>query len=819
MSAHSTLLNRNKNFPLWLERLLLASILIGFFVAGVMYTVRTPVFEASDELWHYPMVKHLADGNRLPVQTYNPAEAGPWKQEASQPPLYYYVAALLTFWVDTSDIDVARKLNPHVDTGVITTDGNINLVVRNPFQSSFNGTYLAVRLIRLFSVGLGLATVLLTYLIGRKVAPHRPDIALMAAGLNAFIPMFVFISGSVNNDNLAIPLASLGMLLLIHLMQYGVDFFPALRGENEPIHDLYDKTLLRKILVLGAVVGFAVLTKQGTIGLIPLAWGTFFLIGWQSTLADYTQPQQNASQLLNQIGAAVLRSLVWFAIFFVPILLIAGWWYIRNIYLYGDLLGWSAFEAVLGVRETPASLAQLWDERWGFMLSYWGLFGGLNVPMSDWIYQVMTAVLIIAIPGAAIYTVREVRENLWWGFAWREENEIGDTVSALLNLVISKFPFVISILFSFAIVYGLTQWATKTWSSQGRLAFTAISALSILMAVGLSTLFDFIIIRLLKPLTILFFAGVTLAAPSVFIAPKYVPPPIVDQSLKNPWIDRFNSDNKDEWITFANNMRLTGAQINNLQDAYNPGQTISLSTEWRMQGRPSTDWSIFVHLVDPVLGIPVAQRDMYMAQGLVASSYAFPNQNLPSRFDIQLPDTLITPAELEMRIGIYNFETAERGLLENGEDSVLLDVFQLESIPGEAPNPVSINFEDTFELVGFEVENRRIEPAETVELTAYWKLTKAVDIDYTFFSQIVGSDTTRWAAVDLAQPTSSWEVGTIQPVQMSLLLNVDAPAEVYPLRMGIYSRTEDGGFKNLQRVTEDDRLTDDFINLTLIRID
>ena len=88
------------------EKRWLALILILFTGLGITFAIVTPVFEASDELWHYPMVRHLADGNSLPVQVFDPAQAGPWKQEASQPPLYYYLGAALTFWIDTSDVDV-----------------------------------------------------------------------------------------------------------------------------------------------------------------------------------------------------------------------------------------------------------------------------------------------------------------------------------------------------------------------------------------------------------------------------------------------------------------------------------------------------------------------------------------------------------------------------------------------------------------------------------------------------------------------------------------------------------------------------------------
>ena len=67
----------------WLagERAVLAFILGAFVLLGFTYALVTPAFEASDELWHYPMIEHLADGNPLPVQVFDPAQAGPWKQE------------------------------------------------------------------------------------------------------------------------------------------------------------------------------------------------------------------------------------------------------------------------------------------------------------------------------------------------------------------------------------------------------------------------------------------------------------------------------------------------------------------------------------------------------------------------------------------------------------------------------------------------------------------------------------------------------------------------------------------------------------------
>ncbi len=165
-----------------------------FIVLGTVYSVVVPPFEASDEKWHYPMVKYIADHWSLPVQ--EPGVETPWRQEGSQPPLYYFLGALATCWIDTSDMETIRHINPHVAPGA-TPDGNVNLVVHDPALESFpwRGTVLAVHIVRLLSVLMGAAAVYLTYLIVREVLPGQPALALGAAAVHAFTPMYVFISG------------------------------------------------------------------------------------------------------------------------------------------------------------------------------------------------------------------------------------------------------------------------------------------------------------------------------------------------------------------------------------------------------------------------------------------------------------------------------------------------------------------------------------------------------------------------------------------------------------------------------------------------
>jgi hypothetical protein len=763
------------------EKRWLALILVLFTVLGITYAVATPIFEASDELWHYPMVKHLADGNPLPVQVFDPDLAGPWKQEASQPPLYYYLGAALTFWIDTSDMDAVRWLNPHVDNGVITRDGNINLVVHDPNTSPWQGTSLAIRIVRTFSILLGAATVYLTYRIAKEVAPNRPEVYLGAAAANAFIPMFLFIGGAVNNDNLVIMLASLSLLLTINLAARPIDQ----GSRNREIWNL---------ILLGVVIGLGALTKISALGLIPVAFAGVVIGQWR-TYKDETG---------KNLVLVVLRQTLWrFTILILPALLIAGWWYLRNIQLYDDWSGWNAFIAVLGKRATPANLSQLWDERWGFMLSYWGLFGGLNVPMADWIYRLLNVLAVVSAVGFVAYSARLIVS--WYFSSSKPGRGVRTHLANILNFVSDNFALLVCVLWTAAVIFGLVRWATVTWSSQGRLVFSSISALCTIFVLGLigwmpRTIGKGVIVAISGFLFI-----VSALAPFVWITPSYEPSSAETADLRI--VNR----------QFGNSMLLEGYSTG--EDSVEPGDSLEVNIQWEVTQAMSRDWSVFVHLNDPETQLPAAQRDMYPSQGLLATSLLSTGDRFVDQYILNVPETAITPSELELSIGLYDFRTGERLTTDDGRDSEVLTKISLRSRPGDIPNPLSINFENTFELVGFSIEPRRLAAGDSLELTLFYVSQGDFAEDYTFFVQLVSDDTTRWASQDLLHRTSQWKKGEVQEISFTLDLMDDTPSGILPIILGMYTRDEDGGFDRLQRVTREGHLTDDFLELTKIRVD
>lgn len=786
-------------------------LILALFVAlGLSYALLTPAFEASDELWHYPMIRHLADGNPLPVQAFDPALAGPWKQEASQPPLYYYLGAALTFWIDASDMETVRWENPHVDNGLLTVDGNNNLTIKDPAWSQWQGALLAVRVVRLFSVLLGLATVYLTYLIAKEVVPTRPELALGATAVTAFLPMFLFISGAVNNDNLIITLAALALLVMIRIVRnpLAVNRKPSSQ-DREPTTDYGLPITAYRLritdnwqtwLTLGLIIGLAALTKISGVGLLALAWGTAVLAAYQSSITNH-----QSSNLIDWLLRGTGRWLLVVAM----TLLVAGWWYYRNIVLYDDWRGWSAFIAVLGERAQPASIAQLWGERRGFMMSFWGLFGGVNVPMPMWIYTVLNSVLVVSVVGFVGYAGLMIKDLRLKG-----PFSLQSLIINLFSSVVQNFPLVICLLWSAAIVYGLVDWATTTWSSQGRLVFSALPALSVLMVLGLA---GWLPQRWARwPMVALsgFMFVVAAAAPWLWIAPTYQP-----DSYYPPRFFVTNPVRAD----FGDTLRLTGVAVlgpDLRETAVSPGDTVDVIFTWDVLAETERNWSVFVHLNDPVIGVPIAQRDMFHGQGLRPTSLLNAGEQPTTFYRLTVPETAVSPATLNLTVGLYDFYTGERLLLDSGNDAIVLAQIPLRAREGEYPNAASVNFENEIELLGYELNPRRAPAGDTLSATVYVRALRDLTTDYTLFAQIVAADTTRYAAVDLSLPTSGWPAGEVQTIDVPLALAADTPPDVYPLILGFYTVTDSGEFRRLQLVAEDGRIMqDNNLLLTLVRVD
>lgn len=404
----------------------LSLLLVAFLLAGLLYAGSVPVFEAPDETDHFAFADYISRNWSLPLQ--DPDVETHWGQEGSQPPLYYILVAPLIAPFDTSDLEEHIRQNPHVILGDPSAIDNQNRYLHDHPGPELRGTVLAVYVARLFSLLLASGTVYavwhaareLEQLVGRKAG----SLSLLAAGLVAFNPQFIFISASVNNDNLVTLFASLAIWQTLAMLREGLQ--------------------TRRSLILALLLALASLSKlSGLLLFVPAGLAALWLAR-----------RNLRNRELLRLG--LLTGFCW--------LLIAGPWYARNLSLYGEFTGSQTMLDLIGRRPAPSLTELLTEEFTGLRYSYWGIFGWFNIFSPMPFYLVMDLAALAALAGLLL--------RLWY---LRKQP---DALLALATLALYIILF----------ISALIVWTSQTAATQGRLLFPANAAIAALLALGLTSL-------------------------------------------------------------------------------------------------------------------------------------------------------------------------------------------------------------------------------------------------------------------------------------------------------------------------------------------
>jgi hypothetical protein len=251
------------------------------------------------------------------------------------------------------------------------------------------GSVLDRGLLRVGPVASGLAGAWLAGRTARRIWPERPGVAALAVLAAGLLPMNVYMSVFVSNEPVHTALVAAGVFL-------GCDALVAPRADA------------RRLALLSAVLGLALVTKSTTS--LPVAALFVFGVGAKLWLVEGRRPLRAAG-----ITAALLTG---------PLVL-AGWFYLRNLLLFGDPFvsnldayetrtywmppGFHTVEWLSGFGEVftrPffSSFHSYWD---GFYSSFWGDGyasgrAGVLFPNPWWDYETMAAIYPLAAPASAI---------------------------------------------------------------------------------------------------------------------------------------------------------------------------------------------------------------------------------------------------------------------------------------------------------------------------------------------------------------------------------------------------------------------------------
>jgi len=652
-----------------------------FFLTATAYSLFIPIFEASDETLHYPYVKHLADGQGLPVAGRDRL----LKQEATQGPLFYALAALATFWLETDDLESLLDYNPHwPDTTVRPLHDNQNLIAHGPADRfPYQGAARAVHLARIVSVLFGTLAVGCTVLIAAALFPGRLWLALGAGGLVAFNPQFIRTSATVSNDA-----ASTGLVALLVFLAWrwaGAYSRPAAAG----------KPWLAwwQIAFLGALAGFAILAKLN--GLIGLGLVGLILLE-RATAHPPTPIGPNfwGRLVINLTGITLVAGLV------------AGWWFGRNWQLYGE---WTASDIHLNLAgRGHLSLAEIWQLRHEIENTFWASFGWGQIRLPEWVYVVLRWGRYLATAGLALFLVR----------AWSAANL--RRVALLLIWLLVGLGL-------------LLQWISLVGSvSHARLLFPALPAMAILGMLGLGQWLpqaaDRRRLALAVGLTGMLF-GLSIWSLTGFIIPAYAPPPAI-QTKDVP------ADLPPLQLTYATGLRLLAAEVS--PSAVAPGQTATVSLYWQGIDRMDRNYSLFLRLLEADQTV-VAARDSYPGLGLLPTKHWPPGKTVRDPYRLTIPaDYTAGPTIVTLAVGLYDFHTDERaGLPAINLQGEAVDpyVAQLKILPSAWPEiapmyPISVSFADQIALSGYDWTCD-----QACRLTLYWRPTGQPAAPYTVFIQ------------------------------------------------------------------------------------
>lgn len=196
----------------------------------------TPVFQGPDEVDHFAYTQSLVERGEKPVN--NPLSpvlrwSGAENLALEDTSLWtdHQVGDSRAPWLSAPvrdyEADVRAEHPNRADGGGYTTSAAHGPAYYLALAPAYLATehasiFSQLTLMRITSALLGALVVLFTFLLARELAPRRPWLAVLAALLVAYEPMYGFISGIVNNDVGVNAAAAALELLLIRLLRRGV---------------------------------------------------------------------------------------------------------------------------------------------------------------------------------------------------------------------------------------------------------------------------------------------------------------------------------------------------------------------------------------------------------------------------------------------------------------------------------------------------------------------------------------------------------------------------------------------------------------------
>jgi hypothetical protein len=439
-------------------------------VNAVCWSLITPAFQGPDEVDHYAYVQSLVERGEGPSHDPNspiPRWSGSESLELEDTSFFtdHQVGDSRAPWLTSQqrhyEAEVAARHPRSNDGGGYTTSaahGPLYYLALTPaYLVTQNGSVFSqLTLMRITSALIGALVVLFTFLLTREIAPGRPWLAVLAALLVAFQPMYGFISGIVNNDVGVNAAAAALELLLIRMLRRGIT--------------------IPSGLITGAVLVALPIVKGTGLSLYPVAALVFIatlwrhhgrrdLYGWAALALAGVAVGEFSAHLLSTLQPAAAAtgsgaissnaSAVSDALHHLP-----------NFasYLWQAVLPRLPFMTKYFPPPVHSGFVLFRDP--GFVIFVergWGAFGWYDVLFKKWVYVVIFFAMILTIP-LGVWAAR--REWSWVRRNW------------LVVLALVAMPIAVTLGFVAAYYSASPRMVIAEF---GRYAFPAIGPLAVLV--------------------------------------------------------------------------------------------------------------------------------------------------------------------------------------------------------------------------------------------------------------------------------------------------------------------------------------------------
>lgn len=711
----------------------LAGVVLGYVILAVIYGFLTPLFEGPDEPQHFAYVLWLTDGKGFPPQG-EAAWDTPMEQEAGQTPLYYLAASLPVRLVDTTAAKATYRPNPYFPGPALENKFDNDNRAMHDFaqEQSLQGEWLALYLARLVTLLFGVLLLIGVYFLAVQVRPHQPLFAISAAALVALTPQVLFLSSVVSND---IPAAALGTLALIFL---AVMIRRAPERSGVPA------------LAAGLFIGLAALAKiNALLLLVPAAVTILWL--WLGAKSSFKQTAVSA---------------LWMGGGF---LLVSGWWFARGLRLYGSPLGMGTHDYAPWVIADPQSLAKplaRWLEVGRY---YWITLGWGTVRPPAWVYGIFLLFAGFALVGLALAVYR------YWKKHGLQINP-GAVIVIMLGVTILANMLLLEV------------WMNRVIAPYGRLLFTSIAPITIILILGWQAVQPRFV---MLPLT--FLAATAVLAPFYLLRPAFTPPLLSAQAeaALPPSLGWRFGETADAPL-----VELISVQPR--QDSVAVGDTLAVQLCWQVLAETSKEYVIFAQLIGPQ-DSRVAERRSYPGEGLLPSSQWQAGDLFCDDFfmnaDAQWAPTLV----YNLEVGLLDEKTSKRLTAVGPGGDVLESTFVdrvLVSNPSVSGGGEAAILENAgsapIQLVESTWDPDPWRPGERYTYELDWAAPEPLEKDYQVFLHL--RDRASGAVIAQADhapldgwyPTSWWPAGEIIRDAGQFTLPEDMPPGVYNLVAGFY---------------------------------